>query len=51
VKQLETVIRIVQASLNIQQISDRSELMPLAEMCSEVGAEEIAKLVATVAVR
>jgi hypothetical protein len=51
VKQLEKVIRIVQASLNIQQISDRSELMPLAEMCSEVGAEEIAKLVATVAGR
>jgi tetratricopeptide (TPR) repeat protein len=51
VKQLETVIRIVQASLNIQQISDRSELMPLAEMCSEVGAEDVAGLVSAVAGR
>ena len=51
VKQLETVIRIVQASLNIEQISDRSKLMSLAEMCSEVGAEEIANLVSTVAGR
>lgn len=51
VKQLETVIRIVQASLNIQQISDRSELLPLAEMCSEVGAEDVAGLVSAVAGR
>jgi tetratricopeptide (TPR) repeat protein len=51
VKQLETVIRIVQASLNIQQISDRSELLPLAEMCSEVGAEDVAALVSAVAGR
>lgn len=49
VKQLETVIRIVQASLNIQQISDKSELLTLAEMCSDVGAEEIAGLVSAVA--
>jgi tetratricopeptide (TPR) repeat protein len=51
VKQLETVIRIVQASLNIQQISVRSELLPLAEMCSEVGAEDVAGLVSAVAGR
>ena len=51
VKQLETVIRIVQASLNLEQISDKSELIPLSEMCTEVGAEEIAELVTTVAGR
>ena len=51
VKQLESVIRIVQASLNIQQISGSSELMPLAEMCGKVGAEDIAKLVSAVAGR
>ncbi|MFO1003228.1 MAG: tetratricopeptide repeat protein [Planctomycetaceae bacterium] len=49
VKHLEKVIRVVQASLNLQQVSDTSELLPLAEMCSEVGAEDIAKLVSAVA--
>lgn len=50
-KQLEKVIRIVQASLNIQKISDKSELTALAEICSEVGAEDVAELVAVVAGR
>jgi len=49
VEKLEKVIRIVQASMNTQQISDRSSLISLAEMCSEVDADDVAQLVTAVA--
>ena len=44
-EKLEKVIRIVQVSMNTQQISDRSSLISLAEMCSQVDADDVAQLV------
>ncbi len=49
--QLEKVIRIVQASLNTEQVSNNEELLSLAEMCRETGADDVAELVAALAAR
>lgn len=51
VVQLEKVIRIVQASLNTEQISNNEDLLSLADMCREAGAADVAELVSAVAGR
>jgi len=48
-EKLEKVIRIVQASMNTEEISGRESLISLADMCQEVNAAEAAQLVTNVA--